>query len=948
MVSPLAHRIPNPPVAFVGRTDALGVLVDLLERSGLACVSGPGGSGKSALVRQLLRRERPEWGRRALKVTIGANETLDEALLTLANALGVADAPSLARSQEALLGELLSVAERDHRIVVVDNVHHADGQALLALVELLADFALDSRWLLLGRGFPPGLTAAEQLLSLEPLDSAALSELAVRCGCPEDSVGQAIEVAAGSPLRLRQWVAFRSQLGDLASVPEEAQDLLRMLARLELPLPLKVASQMVSLPAGPLLAALETSGWLQQSPDDAGLRMHDSLRETVQASLSPDERQVAAGRVAQGLSHLNDPASASEALKAALDASSPAALEQVLKAHGELLLTHGRAAWMWRQLVRRDEPAARRWCLRAAVTCATAEAVAWAVEQPRPEALPDLIAWLEAMILGARFDVVLEATAAMSPVAAPSDDEAWLSVQKGRALMHLGRVDEVEAALGPLTGRVDELALVRDVLLARARLHLGDHRRGVGLLHAIDQQLDLSPRIRDIIDEQRNLVIMTAGNVGDRAKMLDGRDMEQANRTTRLLAAGQLLLAGEVTAAREAVGAFDDQPLNPVDRVLAGIVRGGIAAMEVRTGDCRRAFGDALDTGRAHSLWMLYNTGLNGWLCQAAGLRAQAPRAHLEARPLQGTPTRQDSVVRAALQWLWSLDLGQPFDPPDMEGLEAMSVDSATRALTEWALSRVELMSGRPLAADALAAAALRRSREAGWVVMAAASLHDLAISSAARGDGSAFQRSADELLRTGVERSLPLFRQLGQLFTAAAGPHPDLPTIDRLAMLAPGPASNWARALFGCPRVWRTYDRVAVEALSGLWRPRRRLGRTSEDWSDGWGYDAVAGVAWRLDGAIVKLGGRRVARRLLECLARHGGTADKAALVRFGWSQAEYHPLRDDNRLHVAMRRLRGALEALGYSAPLLETTDDGYRISPALAFAWAVDDDQEEGSSS
>jgi DNA-binding winged helix-turn-helix (wHTH) protein len=57
-----------------------------------------------------------------------------------------------------------------------------------------------------------------------------------------------------------------------------------------------------------------------------------------------------------------------------------------------------------------------------------------------------------------------------------------------------------------------------------------------------------------------------------------------------------------------------------------------------------------------------------------------------------------------------------------------------------------------------------------------------------------------------------------------------------------------------------------------------------------------------------------------------------KERLVRAVWKK-DYHPLRDDNRLHVAIARLRALLSDDPRSPSKLVTEEDGYRLTIELA---------------
>lgn len=97
-----------------------------------------------------------------------------------------------------------------------------------------------------------------------------------------------------------------------------------------------------------------------------------------------------------------------------------------------------------------------------------------------------------------------------------------------------------------------------------------------------------------------------------------------------------------------------------------------------------------------------------------------------------------------------------------------------------------------------------------------------------------------------------------------------------------------------------------------------------------------VDGAALRIvlaDGRAVDLSKKKVLFDLLAALCRLGGTASKEQLLEVAWGIRDYHPLRHDNRLKVAVRKLRRLLEgALGEDP--MEAKDDGYRLRGRVRF--------------
>lgn len=85
-------------------------------------------------------------------------------------------------------------------------------------------------------------------------------------------------------------------------------------------------------------------------------------------------------------------------------------------------------------------------------------------------------------------------------------------------------------------------------------------------------------------------------------------------------------------------------------------------------------------------------------------------------------------------------------------------------------------------------------------------------------------------------------------------------------------------------------------------------------------------------DARRVDLSKRELLGRLLQVLVNHGGSASKERLVLEAWGEREYHPLRHDNRLQAAVRKLRRAIEDNPSKPTRFVTTEDGYAIGDPL----------------
>jgi hypothetical protein len=184
-----------------------------------------------------------------------------------------------------------------------------------------------------------------------------------------------------------------------------------------------------------------------------------------------------------------------------------------------------------------------------------------------------------------------------------------------------------------------------------------------------------------------------------------------------------------------------------------------------------------------------------------------------------------------------------------------------------------------------------------------------------------AFEELTSSFAPSRYDAEVAWFREL------AKGKGADAAVLDALASSADaGAAARRSRALLGTAGTLDQIDRRVVE------RARARLGleslpRAVASPRPGLGLDTTQGRVVLPGGRSVDLSARPMLMRLLTALFEAGGEATKEALVAAVWGIAEYHPLRDDKRLQVAVRRLRVLLED-----DVLETTEAGYRFAPGL----------------
>ncbi|MDI3291600.1 AAA family ATPase [Polyangium sp. 15x6] len=144
----------------------------------------------------------------------------------------------------------------------------------------------------------------------------------------------------------------------------------------------------------------------------------------------------------------------------------------------------------------------------------------------------------------------------------------------------------------------------------------------------------------------------------------------------------------------------------------------------------------------------------------------------------------------------------------------------------------------------------------------------------------------------------------------------------------APAPiVARCARRLLGAPAGPDAVERALFDALVGHLGKIAHLAPGS---LPSWGIADVDRSVVLDDGSRISFESKPLLWRLLEVLWDHGGEASKEELVREGWAQPDYHPLRDDNRLHVTIRKLRGLLMD-GQPPARILTRDEGYALGGA-----------------
>ena len=312
------------------RSEALDLLSRFLRESAnggrIALVAGEAGIGKSALVREFVRRSganaRVLWGACDRLVTPRALGPLHDIGHQIGGRLA-AQLRSAAPQEEifgAFLDELAAGRSSRQHVVVVEDAHWADEATLdwLAVLGRRADrlsalLVVTYRSDEVGPDHPlRGVLAAlpsavVRRVPITPLSAECVREQAGRAGRDGDSVYQ---LAGGNPLLVTELLKIRDE-----PIPDAVQDLIldRMRA---LPPPARDLAQLVAVVPtradAPLIAnaaeqveACLAAGVLVPAGDGVSFR-HELLRSAVEDSLSPVRRSALHRQVLTVLMKLPD------------------------------------------------------------------------------------------------------------------------------------------------------------------------------------------------------------------------------------------------------------------------------------------------------------------------------------------------------------------------------------------------------------------------------------------------------------------------------------------------------------------------------------------------------------------------------------------------------------------------------------------------------------------
>lgn len=932
----LPWRLPNPPAPFLGRAAEQSALAASIRQAPLTRIRGPAGIGKSALARATLHADFPERVPGVLYIAFPRPCDGPEFIATLFRAvqdcggLGGLNWAYLLRDEARAAMVLIDLIDESGWWVMLDDVQRVEAaEALLALV---ASYGRRARWIAIGRDDSPPSTAPGQGVALGPLPPAAMTALAGAWGF-DPAPADALAEARGAPGRLE--AALRGPPADGARAARaddhRTQRLLGALAAVGCPLPLPLLDRLDALPEPATRRALLDRGVIRAT--ERGLELAPRMRpEAERWVCSP----ACSAGILEWLQTREDARSASEALELAWRLGDRGAARAILTAHDDALLHGGYAPRVAALLGDEPDPAYQIWRWEAESMLGrgrTLDLFRLPVDA-EPKALRFL---LNALTQTGRWDRAVQiAERCLTRWAGDPAQRVYLEhirVQRASALARLGRLDDARRALstiGPIEDpkfRAQRLTVQVHVLTVdgetEAAVELARSMwRAFEALPEPARRLNLRAAVYAFYKLQR---LTEAEAVVD--SMLDDGDWAMLPARTH----HEILIL--LTALFTDRGRFDEAA-RCAERAMGFVgdnahLRAMLTSWRLRIDLCRGDF-DGLD-GRLRRLHAERDASGHddtrvavdvtaAQLGTAVGPGAGEPWVVAEATRMSDpriAGIRDAALALQALRWGRS-----PAARPVAGG--------APEAQFLWDLWRAcdALLAGRP-AADGLWRL-VARIRAAGLGRIELLAQQTVCEALVLEGRFDALPAEIDALRRLAADS--PRFRAAARFFALCLDPD----TPGGWAPLADEPqpweATRRARAVLGRPAALDRIDQRLVAAVQRRWARTHDAGWSGAEPGPTWGLDGATGALWSPTGRL-DLGRTKVLQGLLEALAIRGGAADKEALVRAVWAVDEYHPLRHDNRLRVAVRKLRARLRDLGLDDALL-TTEDGYALRPP--FRW------------
>lgn len=942
-------RLPNPPPIFIGRESEVEALTAALQRCPVAVLSGPVGVGKTALALHCVRRLPGFASERALLIRLRQGPTLEDPRLQVIRALAEAlgrergDWPGCLEDEEHFAATVIDLADACGYWVVLDDLQHMHPGAAASLLGLLARYARNSRWIVTSWSPPQVAELHSQMVPLGGLPDDVIGRLAAAFmpDVPERDRQEAVRAAGGSPGRLllgltgtRGGAVEERLLGGLSDAELE---LLRALVAVD-----RVASPAMLESLTPVsvfrtLPALVQRGLILAG--HGGYVVHD----TVRRSLGPPPVLTHPVHDDDTLDMTSwEPAAALAGARRRLDTGKAAEVVGMLDTWGERLLASGGGSQLWALLEAHPDRRLAGWRLRCAVALGQPALLAQ-LDPPVGSAPSERLLWARGLLIQGKVQAAMELASDLHGAGHDGHD--------GRVMVEAGLL--VVECLSARRMYRKAVVLLATLDPTEADLRALHESWTLYCLAATDQLEDLGRRLHAFVQRMSEVPVHVHGDVGlNLAKTMSllGRTRD-AYATARQYTSStppaakhlsvQFALAMELGLLEEAgqllrqLESFrsEGSPLRHVEavhRALHQLCVGDLRGCEETISYWKPELQRLGDDSRLRALLKIET--------RTRLLRAEPP-ASVAPDPAQPTIEGLPGRWRELFTLHWQVRAGEPL-PADF-GAQRTTGHRHHQLLADIIMVDALLVQGNAPAALQLCVQVLMEIEQLGWGMMGAELRHTHCDILLILGRWGELEQATRSLHRRASEMPSARLTSESQFFTTVAPPRPvDWGQLELLATrIDTAPiAARRARILLGGESALDAIDRRVLEAL----RERRGIAPSTSlsSWAahkppeprfheePGWGLADDERRVWLPNGSCFSLVERPQLWSILVALHERGGTATKEQLVQALWNEAEYHPLHHDNRLQVAVRKLRKLIEDEPSRPTRLVTTEDGYTL--------------------
>lgn len=986
---PLEFRLPNTAI-FRGaetccdREEALASFAGHLGSDRLVLVAGDKGTGKTELVLQALHGFFGDKVDRTLYLELEGGARLEQLLVRLLKGLARAlrvdflTWSSLLADLDSAIATALDAADEQEFWVVLDGIDWTMWEDFLPLMRTIHRFARRSRWILVGTGFPdlqiyPGLQA--KVFEVPGLDIKEMHDFAGRLR-PELSpevLATLIAESQGSPGRLLELLDQSTMQSYFVRARPTQVAWLDLLCLAREPLPESVLASVASI-EGPLFddeAWVQVEEWKCVQRASAGWCLASGVREAWETFRGLDALNA---RYQEGLVHLEQsdyPAILVERLRFLLKIEAIDDARSLMEAHGATVIKAGFAPELWELLNAKPTGDLEKWRLLVGAHCGSREALMAIVEHadtmlsyvPNDD-LQTLHSRLTVLYQCSRFQAVVDFAQACldrynDHCLNDHDQDAFFRIGYARssALLCLGRFDEALKQALSLEARTTFQRCVVELRRAEILASMDETEASLAICRSVHAHY----KTLEHVDIQaigyglaRTLALLRdfhfAGQVIDEMLATIGP-------AVFVLCSGRRALILQGLIALE-TGAFDvcqsmverlavHTASNDFDRLLVDLMR---STLRIETGafeglpeELERLYAQAIGMGLgdcahdARGLRILVDT-LQGVRSDRRGDEIDVP-CHYAGYPALSRARLFHQEVR------WGLHLGTAH----LTEQGGASTPGPETGLTETGLARVPAMIARSqqMALSGDLDAALRLSAKAIGSAEAAAHQRDLLFALHGHCEnltmaGSVELREEARRLEV-IARALPSphWLAMARFFEAMGASSPDLACYALFESLAGIPhiapaAARWSAFLLGeGPALDEVDEKVlaSFQTRTSWVRPHLLsppLSSTDKGLTNRtpWGIHRPSASVWFNDGSYLCLEDQKILWILLACLATKGGYATKEELLIEVWQVDEYHPLRHDNRLRLAVSKLRRLLQRGTRYDEFITSQDEGYAL--------------------